>query len=298
MREIKGVRILPIIEPVSDSNSVLKSLRAITNFQLPMIFIVNPQVGKLRDESKKVSKLFDIVHSNPYLIVALIIHSQSSIVEIKRFFSEYSSWQKSLIHEYDLSMPSKIIEECLKQENFAHHIFIVGKTGDGYNDQFRVFQRMQIEDGFNREQVLRNADRVPENFYSDLHSTYLSKGYAGFGDFTITGRQYSESKWAAYAVAIHLTYRQMLNSHDQIRIMNFVSDRKVGTADVAGKYLEAVTKLVSFARKADSPTYHSTAVEEFVKTYKEKRFPGLAKVKGWSIRHHIELMASIIQTAD
>lgn len=290
---IKKGKVLPIVEPVGDGNSPKKSLVMLGELKLPIIFIVNPQVGQLKTNHEKVTKLFDIINQNMYTIPAFIVHAGSTTADIGKFFTHYANQQKSLIHLYGLRDQLSLIDMCKKQKNFAHHIFIVGKTSDSYNDQFKEFQRILIEDGFNREKASRNADRSPDNLFSELHSVYKRRGYAGYGDFTITGEEYTEKGGAAHAVAIHLTFRSKSDLQDEIRIKNFVSDRTKGTADPAGKYLEAARKLVKFADDPHSKLYRSTAVEKFIETVTQKKFPGLASVKGWSIRHHIELMASL-----
>lgn len=54
------------------------------------------------------------------------------------------------------------------------------------------------------------------------------------------GRQYNESGFAPYAVAIHIVYFENDNS---LRIRHFVSDSNDDITDVAGKFYEAVSKL-------------------------------------------------------
>lgn len=112
----------------------------------------------------------------------------------------------------------------------------------------------------------------------------------GFGDFLIVGDEYSESGGPAYAVAIHLTY---LNEDEVMYIRHFVSDRNDTPTDPAGKFAEALSKLVARVEE-DELIYKSEAYKQYKDFHDRGHFPGLGYVKKLSMQHHIETLAKFL----
>jgi len=91
-------------------------------------------------------------------------------------------------------------------------------------------------------------------------------------------------------VAIHLTFIDP-DQDDAMFIYHFVSTRQDTPTDPAGKFAEALAKLV---RKLDSGTSSllpTSAVNEFRQLHANGHFPGLGYVKKLSMKHHIETLA-------
>lgn len=92
-----------------------------------------------------------------------------------------------------------------------------------------------------------------------------------------------------YAVAIHLTYKD--RQSDNIRIRHFLSDSNEDISDTAGKFGEALSKLVNFIDRQD---IHTMAAEQFRIYHERGAYPGLGMLKKLSIMHHIELIQNQI----
>ena len=135
----------------------------------------------------------------------------------------------------------------------------------------------------------KNEDYPDNEFFSDLHLVYDEEHYKGFGDFLIVGDTYSPTGGPAYAVAIHLTY---IDNDEEIWVKHFVSDTNGTPVDPAGKFIEALEKLVRYVDSDESEIFESEALAEFKDLYKNKNFPGLGYVKKLSMKHHIELINS------
>jgi hypothetical protein len=136
----------------------------------------------------------------------------------------------------------------------------------------------------------RNADYSDniDEFFSDEHLYYKEEGYVGFADFLTIGQDYSDTGFLPYAVVIHLTYK---NSKNEFWVRHFVSDSNLDTTDVAGKFEEALSKLIKFI---DENEINTVACNEFREIYKNESYPGLGSIKKLSIKHHIELVHSNI----
>jgi len=169
-------------------------------------------------------------------------------------------------------------------------IFIEDHAKLLYRKHFDQSERILVRDGFKR---LRNADYPQLEEFSDLHVTYGDLGMKGFGDFLIVGDVYSESGGPAYAVAIHLTFIDP-GKDDVMYIYHFVSDTKDTPTDPAGKFAQALAKLI---KKLDSGTSHileTEAIKELRDLHVKGHFPGLGYVKKLSMKHHIETLAAYL----
>ena len=148
--------------------------------------------------------------------------------------------------------------------------------------------RVLLEDHFVKRD--KNADYVgiTSEFFSSDHLFYKADGYIGFSDYSIVGSSYSESGFAPYAVVIHIVY---FDENKNLQVAHFVSDSNEDIKDVAGKFGEAVEKLVKWNRIQQIDTY---GISQFENAYKKGIYPGLGVVKKYSIMHHLELMSRFL----
>ena len=115
--------------------------------------------------------------------------------------------------------------------------------------------------------------------------------YAGFCDYLTIGSDFIEGGRLPYAVVIHLTYLD--SGSGDIRIHHFISDTNYDDSDTAGKFYEALTKLVNFVDAHSIP--ETIAISKFKEYYDSQAYPGLGVVKKLSMMHHIELMQSVMK---
>ena len=89
----------------------------------------------------------------------------------------------------------------------------------------------------------------------------MEDGYVGFSDYSIVGKEYNETGFAPYAVAIHIVY---FDTDDSLRVKHFVSDSNDDISDPAGKFQEALSKLVEWNEEKQLDT---VAMKEFEDLY-------------------------------
>lgn len=80
---------------------------------------------------------------------------------------------------------------------------------DRYVMQMSIKNRVLFEDRFRKRS--RNADYPKDEFFSRDHLdfseiAFAGSNFVGFGDYSIIGKEYNESGFAPYAVAIHIVY--------------------------------------------------------------------------------------------
>lgn len=147
-----------------------------------------------------------------------------------------------------------------------------------------------FEDRFRKRS--RNADYPKDEFFSRDHLdfseiAFAGSNFVGFGDYSIIGKEYNESGFAPYAVAIHIVYFENDNS---LRIRHFVSDSNDDITDVAGKFYEAVSKLYEWYITENQKRQLTMGLNTLLEHYKNKTYPGLPTLKKLSVMHHLELV--------
>ncbi len=280
---------IPIIEPVKEAFGPLeRALMELHQNNGSAILIMNPRHGQLvEDQSSLEELLAQKLQAFSTLSIGLILSQNTTLAEIRRLISKYSSHPITLIH-YGFPDAKSLLSATTDQPAVKQHVFIEDKCTDLYPRHFKNLKRITVRDGFER---MSNKNYPPFGAFSDRHINFNERGFDGFGDFLIVGDDYSETGGPAYAVAIHLTYIDP-DQDDSMFVFHFVSKSQDTPADPAGKFIEALDKLYSEAKRAKTPLLQTKAVKEFLHLREIGHFPGLGYVKKLSMQHHLELMAN------
>jgi hypothetical protein len=284
----------PIIEPVRETLSGLhKALKAVGDAEGRAIVIVNPHHGDLSGAGGPLTKLLkeEFLHL-PGISAGILLKQDTSTDEAMTCYNAHSKHSPAFIHAGFAD--AKLLTEQLGAPTTDHcHIFFDRSCGKLYQKHFKGAHRVLLRDGFERK---RNRDYDPIEPFSDLHATFVDEGMDGFGDFLIVGDDFNESGGPAYAVAIHLTFIDP-DQDNAMQIYHFVSERRDTPKDPAGKFDEALTKMMKTLNSGNSKVLETEAVKEFRSLHKQGHFPGLGYVKKLSMNHHIETLADYFQKA-
>jgi hypothetical protein len=286
-----GADIRPIIEPVKRTHAGLKrALEALVEHNVRFILIGNPACGDLAGGGIPIfdDEIWDVIENYNNWSLGCIADANCTPDEIRRNTDLYGDI--SIIHN-GYPSGSRLAEMLEAIEGITCHVFIEETCKRLYRRHFVDGERILIRDGFIQR---TNRDHPPTEHFSDLHITYRDEGMNGFGDFLIVGREYSETGGPAYAVAIHLTFINKTEDDDMF-IKHYVSDRSATPTDPAGKFAEALGKLVIDVNKRKTQIFHSDAVREYIRLHEDGHYPGLGYVKKLSMQHHIELLSSFMK---
>lgn len=283
---------VPIIEPVKGNFPALKrALDKLIENECRFILIANPSVGELKEDN---SSLWDEILDDHLIeyenyAVGLLLTAEDSLQVAKDFFSEHFV-PIAVIHNgfSDGKGLVSLINE--KNPDITEHVFVAPHSTSLYRKHFKGNTRVLVEDAFISRS---NKDYPPTEPFSELYLTFTDMGCDAFGDYLIVGSDYKEGGGPAYAIAIHLTYADP-NADDAIAIKHYKSVQIDTPKDPAGKFFEALSKLVIDVTTPGSSIYHSNAVEEYLQLFEKQHFPGLGYVKKLSMQHHIELMAHLL----
>lgn len=282
-----GRGFVPILEPVKESlTGVARTVDAVIDAGGSIVLVVNPQYGELSRDSSSILELLEDSYAQNSSVFAGILLSESTDLEDITELLETLDGRRILFIHAGFRDDADLLSLIDADDDVAN-VFLE-KANRRYQKSFNEFERIIIKDGFEKR-----ANRLhPEvEFFSDLHTTFIEDGADGFGDFLMVGDEYSEGGGPAYAVAIHLTFIDD-DQGDDMFIYHFKSDRFETPTDPAGKFAEAVRKLVAEATSPDTKIHRTRAVQEFIALHNRGHFPGLGYIKKLSMQHHIEVMAS------
>ncbi len=279
---------VPIIEPVKEAlRGLERTLMAVCDAGGEAVVIVNPYHGDHREGGVGISSLLESESFGDDAIIAgVLLKKDMTVDEAVKCYDQHKHHKTALVHAGFAE--AKLLAENLGDElRVPRHVFLEAHCGKLYRKHFPGRTRVLLRDGFKRR---RNADHPMIEEFSDLHVTYDEEGMGGFGDFLIVGDDYTEGGGPAYAVAIHLTFIDP-DKDDAMVIYHFVSTTKDTPTDPAGKFGEALKKLVGRLDSGTSKLLETTAIKKFRELHAKGHFPGLGYVKKLSMKHHIETLA-------
>jgi hypothetical protein len=286
-------KVHPIIEPVKESFQALeRSLTEICcNDILPTV-IVNPSVGDMEGTSASKLNLFVSKFSESNQVnVGFIINNDAGFAKadniMKKFYDDNAPI--TLVFNQEAEITTAVVKSFISDYNVVYNVIDDSNTR-GFKRIFAPETKVTLNDPFPKAE--KNADYAKKHdaLLTEEHVFFSDDGYVGFSDYLTIGRNYKDSGFLPYAVAIHITYAAKGNQ--EIRLRHFVSDSNDDDSNVAGKFFEALSKLVEFT--ATLP-FKTQALSEFEILYKKEHYPGLGYIKKLSILNHLELVNKLLQ---
>lgn len=286
-------KIVPIIEPVKLSPTLIKTLDAFIEYNREICFIINPDVGSFvsdmndPDKSNSKEKFMKLIYQEN--IQKSFIVKKSAITRFEKWLVQFNTEELDWIVINNKRENASLFTDLFKGE-YPKLTFIPDESSFRRNVRRN---RGLLADRF--EKMERNADysENEDEFFSEDHLYYSEDGFKAFSDYSIVGADYLESGFAPYAVAIHIVY---FDDKEKLRIRHFVSDNNSDIQNPAGKFYEAVTKLAIWVEENDIE--HTQSIEAFLDHFKNQTYPGLGSVKKLSLMHHLELIGAYLDKED
>lgn len=289
MKDRLSEYIIPIIEPVKLSSTLPKTMEEFVNKDRNICVVCNPSIGSFNSDMRNHEK---DIHKNYFLdllrlnqIIKSHIIGKNSVTFLRNWEEQRgmdkTDWYIINSNKDYVSNYSELYSDCTPKMTFIPDESVFRRT-------IRR-NRSIIEDRFKkRERNSDYADNIDE-FFSDDHLYYREDGFMGFSDYSIIGEEYLESGFAPYAVAIHIVY---FDNAMNLRVHHFVSDSNKDIQNPAGKFYEAVKKLVEWVK--DKNIALTPSLQVFIDHYNNQTYPGLGSVKKLSLMHHLELIGQYL----
>ncbi len=285
-------KITPVIEPVkADIKALLSCLSELDAKKVSSIIIINPTHGDLAgDDNATESLIENISKAFKHVKFGIIIRSTSTLAKINYYLSIIDGKDFLLFHHSPYQKKDDLIAiEGLN--SFKGNLVNLSSVPKDYHQSLSQSHNLiAIDDPFNKQQ--RNEDyRINQNeFFSDLHSTYQSLGYNGFGDYLIIGEEYREGGRLPLTVALHITYPE---NPKEIWVRHFLSQHYPLDPKPSAMVLESINELKEFIEDNSYILEFSTSCRELM----SKGATSLGTLKRHSISHHIELIIYLFEKA-
>ncbi|MGD0709568.1 MAG: sce7725 family protein [Bacteroidales bacterium] len=278
--------ISPIIEPVKETTVTLKkTLECMIENEMNFNLIINPQVGDIKSPDDILEIIEEVINDYENYQPTFIINGKSNYDYILNIIAENEFENISIIC-YEIPNNENDFFDFIKKIDIKYIIISEEINSKRFLREIKKLDvdKITLSDQFNVQRKNADYQENDDEFFSDEHLFYEEEGFVGFSDYLTIGKEYTDAGFLPYAVVIHLTY---VNSKEEIWVRHFVSDSNDDTTDVAGKFSEALEKLIEFIEEED---IHTIACEEFRELHDQESYSGLGSLKKLSIMHHIELM--------
>ena len=284
-------KVSPIIEPVKDSSTLKTTIKTLVDSDINFTIIANPQVGTFTDIDAVFKAIKSSVGQSKNYQVGIIFHNRSNHNQEIEVLQKYADIVPALTIVHNATFDNIADILALYEEHFSikYNVINLSATSKRYHRNFEESTRVELDDYFNAQ--TKNSDylQVDESSFSEEHIYYQEEGFTGFSDYLSIGEEYSETGFLPYAVAIHLSYDEKQTK--KIKVKHFVSDSNDDTSDIAGKFAEALNKLIAWC---DQTGYNSVAIPIFREYHNNGHFPGLGTLKKLSLMNHIDLVLKLI----
>jgi len=288
---IDASKISPIIEPVKkDLKAVETAIRSMSKTQVTVQLVVNPEYGDLNKSPQPIIDLIQRLKADgtTTVIPTFLISTERDFQTLKRAEgANFLNDGYSLVHLNQIASSNEL-RQLANSTNLVHNIVHVNHVISmrrGFSSKSIGF----ISDPFVKQKRNVDYEDFEDEFFSNDYFHYVNEGFTAFSDYLTIGAEYIEGGMLPYAVVIHLTYKD--RGSEDIRIKRFISDNNLDASDTAGKFYEALSKLINFV---DVNNVSSVAITQFRDYFTRGAFPGLGIIKKLSIMHHLELVQNLL----
>ncbi|MFV0558366.1 MAG: sce7725 family protein [Enterococcus sp.] len=252
--------ICPIIEPVKNSVQLKKFIQEFEANGQPYFVIENPEYGdflteagtdQLRSLTQSRARILDCTLEELEDALELVIAKDSTWVSL----SDWQNNQRLVVTPYE----------------------------------FRILNQLQgpliiSDDPFTRLPSSQSYQELPEEAFSERLSNYQKLGFAGFSDYSIDTRYYSERGYPSRFLSVHLVYP----FEGEVRIRHFLSIEELPTQkDKSMQMMEEVEKWQAELGESVQ-TY---GLQRLLDAAKAEKFPGMGNMRKAAVMHHLEIMS-------
>lgn len=280
--------ILPVIEPVAIDRNLEIALDKFVEATMQFCLIVNPEAGGLTQHTLAQIKtgIFEaFLDEYDNVFPAYNVAATTTVAQIDAFCAAFTERRVF----YLLAAPAEPVIDAILKADPEYVMFLRGSVSAATKARFAPEISVDIAEDFHA--AATNADFPDDEFFSEGHIALPSGDFHHFGDYSIIGRTLGGG-WAPYCVVIHYPYLNAADS-DRLYIKHYKSDTNDTQDDPAGKYSEALAKLIADVPGLGHKNQTSTT-NEFEADSIHSHYPGLATLKKRGITHQIRLLTTVL----
>lgn len=280
----RATNVSPIIEPVNKKfDQIDRTLEEYKKAGKEIYVILNPINGTHSQSFDLVEKWYITNHSTSQSVKpAILIDQTTSDKDVNKIITSLGDVEVLMAHFSDApSLYVKGVVDTMEKSLFLH-----GKVTPSYIQSLSNPFKILLSNTYTQ---MNNADYKLVEFFSNLHSSFKSIGYSGFGDFTTLENKYSTSGGQPYAVAIHMSFLAGENK-SEMWVNHFKSPKSATPGDAAGKFKVALDNMFKDFNKNPTKFDETLGFTSYKECHKNSHFPGLGSSKRYSIMHHVETL--------
>lgn len=294
-RDLLSQNIIPIVEPVSLTPTLVLTLQAFKNANRKIAIVINPNVGAFyRDcanavdppQSTQREAFFKLIEGKNVIKSVIMTSTVSSVInELEN--SGTSADKLLVIHNNPNYFKSF-------SDLFSHSLpeYVLMPNDPSFVSRV-LSNRVNFCDHFTKQSKNEDYQDTIDEFFSEDCTLYPNHDFVGFADYSVVGRDFTMSGFAPKAVAIHIVY---FAKKGIMRIRHFVSTSNGDIDDPAGKFSEAVTELVNWYNNNKETVPLTFGLKMFIQHHNNGTFPALGPVKKLSIMHHLEVIGRYLDS--
>lgn len=283
-------QIIPIVEPINLTTRLSRTINTFIERHSYIGIIFNPKRELTDITAEEITAFLSSIEGNNDYVLPVIYIDDNCNDTFSTIVNAGYQVERCISICLEPSRISQALEFHNNTEQFLYTL--VGESRDFTRMLAGTVDSLVLcNDRFNKLQ--RNSDYAHNvnEFFSSDHLYFSQDHFTGYSDYSIVGNDFMVGGFAPRAVAIHIIY---MNSQSQeLYIRHFVSDSNSDITNPAGKFSEALYKLIDWA---NSEHIDTPALCQFRQLQSEGRYPGLGTIKKLSIQQHLEVVYQYFQS--
>lgn len=256
--------VIPIIEPVKNSNALKKFIDLFQRANQPFYLIQNPQSGDFltKDGLSYLEALS--------LKKALIVEQPIESLAIDPSLFVINSSTAALQSDWHANQTTVLIPQ-----------------------EFRLLQKVKgnkilSQDVFTRLPKSSFYQECTDELFTTAHLSFQKNGFVGFSDFSIDSRIYYEHSYPSKHLLLHLVYFEK----DQLRIHHFVSSEEFPSQKE--KFFELMEHVSDWQTKLCGQQV-TLGIELLHEAMRKDKFPGMGVMRKAAVMHHMEIVSRYLE---
>lgn len=273
--------ITPIIEPVRELASLDKTIDAMESKGLPYAVILNA-IGYTPEEVYAWLAKDGRQHYSPAFLC------DTSISLVQNQIDDMGLHDVILVFKNDIDSDNENLMPLLTNPSVKT---IIGRMSRSLKRNLLREQKQIVTfkpDAFHPQNSNAQYANVPDELYTEEHTFYKDEQYIGFADFCVLPKDLQEGGMTPTTLAIHLTYKK---NDDEIWVKHFLSDTQLGRENIQRKFKEAAVHVKEFFENHPK----TAAVEQLLDCLQNGHYPGLGKLKEYTVWNHLELINNLLE---
>ena len=289
---LTGWKTIPVIEPTNlSSGDVVRGLQELDSKGATCYLIVNPSQGEFENASSAswLTAVGGFVANPAVVRPAFQVFKASDRGALRAFLRRHAGRDVGVVVRTAELPPADLAADLAASSAL---VFLHARSNPGaYARALPSGTSVEVAPRFNVQP--RNAAYGGAEWFTSDHQTYRMAGLPGFSDFGPLPPTFSLTGGPAGAVAIHLTFENVIDG--SLWVEHFVSDSTdIGDGDVNSEMAEATKKVFDAVQADPAKFVVSPGLQAYLSQHTSRRPTNLTMNKRQQISHHLTTVGPLV----